>query len=570
MASILIIDDEDNYASLCQRYIPEHSYLGPARNWREAARILGRVDNGLVELDLILLDVHFDIAEEELVELEEPVELEKLRRRQGFAILQRIRQRHPHLPVIVMTSAEDVPLDVDAHRLEAHDYTYLLDDEYLDARSVRQRIAAALWAGESAEQNGYYWGRSSEMQAIRRRVALLARGQLPMLIQGPTGVGKSFLARNIVHAASERDGPFVAVDLSTVPRDLVSAHLFGAVKGAFTGAVHSRDGVFAEADGGTLFLDEIGNLSVALQKSLLQVLQERSFRPLGSVQERKFDIKIVAATNEDLAHRVAAGDFREDLYMRLNPATKVELPGLDRRSDDWHDMLRHFVRRVAAESYNSELITRYLEQSGLERGPDGDLMVDLVVGPKLPVMQAGVLQFMIHPASLALLRASRWPGNFRQLEMVLSNTMMSMLVELLELDGSGSAFAGRGGVSSPRSDLLPFPAKLLADLASPVGVTADPGRSQSDADSPSTSDVDTAPPNTTRVEVDIEAASSLNRVSQSVERQYMRALFTAHGGDLQRMSRVLLGTDSGGRKVALRLNKLGLSVKQLRRVHDDD
>src|SRR5690606_1962187 len=190
-------------------------------------------------------------------------------------------------------------------------------------------------------------------------LAILARGRLPIILLGATGTGKSLVAREFIHPRSQRSGPFVAVDLSTIPTELMASHLFGVVKGAYTGATSSREGVLARAHGGTLFLDEIGNLSLDLQKQLLLVLQEGRYHPVGSVEERVADVKLVVATNENLAAMVRDGRFREDLYMRLNPATAMTLPSLRERRDDFGELLAVFLSRVALEAYNRDLLLQY-------------------------------------------------------------------------------------------------------------------------------------------------------------------------------------------------------------------
>ncbi|MEM6292157.1 MAG: sigma 54-interacting transcriptional regulator, partial [Myxococcota bacterium] len=368
MSRILIIDDEDKYFELCQRHISEHEFLPPVRNYNDAKAVLDARGD---EIDLVLLDVHFDIPDDELLPVDKTELLagkdakramERLRRGQGLHILDALRRRAPDLPVIVMTSQDDLPIEADSERLQAEDYTYLLDDEYLDARSLRlqmENILARRTKPVGVEDEPFYWGETSRMQGIRRRLSILARGQMPIILLGATGTGKSLLAREFIHARSQREGPFVAVDLSTIPDDLMAAHLFGVVKGAYTGATMSRDGVLSHAQGGTLFLDEIGNLSLDVQKSLLLVLQERRYRPVGSVDEKIADVKLVVATNENLVEMVRDGKFREDLYMRLNPATAMRLPSLTERKDDFSTLLEVFVGRVALELYNADLLRQY-------------------------------------------------------------------------------------------------------------------------------------------------------------------------------------------------------------------
>ena len=366
MADILLIDDQDRYLTLLTRALPEHRYRGPARCWADARQML-RAARGRV--DLVLLDVHFDIPVQQLVGYREglaPRELEALKRRQGLEILRPLRAAFPDLPVVLMTSREEVDLeDVGG---AAEEYTYFLDDDMVDAQALRGQIEGIVGALRGAGEDGpVFWGQGLSMRRLRQRLRILARGRLPVVLLGETGTGKSLLARHVVHAQSGRQGRFVAVDLSTLPADLMAAHLFGAVRGAYTGSVADRTGAFEAAHGGTLFLDEVGNLSLDAQKMLLQVLQDSTVTRLGDLRERPVDVKLVVATNEDLAAQVASGSFREDLYMRLNPATAVTLPPLRERGLDWESLLAFCVEQALSRPYLRELATDYATTAGAGR-----------------------------------------------------------------------------------------------------------------------------------------------------------------------------------------------------------
>jgi len=560
MPAILIIDDEDSYLELCRRYMPEHTFLPPARNYREAADLLRRHAGSV---DLVLLDVHFDIPEDDLLPHDKTAlyatgdknrVLERLRRSQGLQILGPIRERYPDLPVIVMTSRDDLPIEADAERLQAEDYTYLLADDYLDARSLKLQIDAILARRErpaATDDEPFFWGATAAMSNLRRRLSILARGRLPIIIQGATGTGKSLVAREFIHGRSQRPGPFVAVDLSTLPTDLMGAHLFGVVKGAYTGASSTREGVLARAHGGTLFLDEIGNLSLELQKSLLLVLQEGVYRPVGAVKEIATDLKLVVATNENLAAQVRAGRFREDLYMRLNPATAVTLPSLRERKDDFEELLAWFMRRAALEPYNHDLLDQYAGQRGLSHG------LPTTVGRTVPPRSdARRLHFLLHPSSFKLLHDFDWPGNFRQFAMTLSNLMTFTLVELVER-AERIEPTGPTGSEAGRPDVIPIPARTVNDLlrpmAAPEPVAAEP-----------TPQV-TGPRS---LLIDLQVADSLNAVSCNVERQYLEQLYDRCGGDLGRVGELLLGDAGSGRKVQLRMNQLGIKLRRLKRRAD--
>jgi two-component system nitrogen regulation response regulator GlnG len=561
LASILIIDDEDKYLELCRRHMPEHEFLPPARNYGEARAILDARGD---EIDLILLDVHFDIPDEKLLPEDKsglPRDanarrraMERLRRGQGLRILEALRPSYPGKPVIVMTALDDLPTEADPSRLDAEDFTYLLDDEYLDARALKAQVEGIL-ANRSREHDDgpFYWGQTEAMTKLRRRVSILARGQLPMIIMGQTGTGKTLLAREFVHARSKRPGPFVAVDLSTIPTDLMAAHLFGVVKGAYTGATTSREGVLGRANSGTLFLDEIGNLGVDVQKSLLQVLQEGRYRPVGSVDERLVDVKLVVATNEDLAKMVREGRFREDLYMRLNPATAVTLPSLRKRRDDFQSLLGFFMTRVASTGFNRDLVAQYVKQRGLKFELDAATL-PVSVGNKLPGRRDDSrLHFLLHPSSFKRLRNYEWPGSFRQFEMVLSNLLTFTLVDLVERVEAVEPSAA-GGLAS-RPDVVPIAARTVSELLQPLGL-------EGDADGESDGEEENG---NARLSVVVRRADSLNQVSCEVEAQYLSSLYRRCQGDLSQLALLLLGDENAGRKVQLRMNQLGLKLRELKK-----
>jgi len=561
--SILIIDDEDKYLELCKRFMPEHEFVGPARNHREAMQLLARKRRGI---DLVLLDVHFDIPDDDLLpedktgllaKAEAKRVYERLRRSQGLRILDRLRHRYPDLPVIVMTALDDLPLEADSERLHAQDYTYLLDDEYLDARALKVQVEGILArAARPTEDDGpFYWGTARAMSDLRRRLAILARGQLPIIIQGETGTGKSLLAREYIHPHSQREGEFMAVDLSTIPAELMAAHLFGVVKGAYTGASSSREGVLARAHGGTLFLDEIGNLSLELQKSLLLVLQEGGYRPVGSVEERTADVKLVVATNENLAQMVRAGRFREDLYMRLNPATAVTLPSLRQRRDDFQHLLEFFLARVCQSGYNRDLLVQYAEQREMWV-PAEDEPLQVTVGRKVPARAdpRGV-HMLLHQNSYKLLQDFDWPGNFRQFEMVLSNLVTFTLVELVD---HVEQVEPEAGDLDARPDVIVIQPRTIRDLLRPFAeieartTSADNDALSEDGDG-------------LRLRLRLGPAESLNAISCEVERQYLERLYHYFGGDLSRVAGFLLGDPDAGRKVQLRMNQLGIKLRELKR-----
>jgi two-component system nitrogen regulation response regulator GlnG len=526
MAELLLIDDQDRYLQLLQRALPEHRYRGPARDWAAAREQLDRAGD---RIDLVLLDVHFDIEPERLVGHRDGMkaaEVESLKRRQGLEILTQLRQRHPELPVIVMTSRDE--LDLESTAAAGEEYTYFLDDEMVDAQMLRAQIEGIVGDRRDPPRAGgpVFWGGGLAMRRLEQRLAILARGRLPVVLLGPTGTGKSLMARHVVHARSGRTGRFVAVDLATLPRDLMAGHLFGSVRGAYTGSVADRAGAFEEADGGTLFLDEVGNLSLDAQKMLLSVLQDATVTRLGDTRERPVDVKVVVATNEDLAQRVAEGSFRADLYMRLNPATAVTLPSLAERGVDYAELLGFCVQQAQGRPNLQELVAEHASTRGVRRW-----RVEVHAGSGVPPEEPNTLWLWFPERVMRRLRAHPWPGNLREFGMVVENVALFVLSEALAVPGGD------------RPDVIAVRPKLLADLLrGPSGATDDGWR----------------------VEVSVTAQDTLNRVAVACERQYFEALYLREGGDFGRMAQVLLDDPEAGRKVQLRFNQLGLKVRELK------
>ncbi len=531
MANVLIIDDQDRYVELCRKAIPEHQYFGPARCWAEAERILRRFRR---RLDVVLLDVHFDRPVEELLGVPRDADAKALtqaQRRQGLFILERLRNATPDLPVILMTSRDDLPLEHAADRFDAQEYTYFLDDDYVDARSLRAQMEGIVRAHRGRDRDGpIFWGKSHAVRRVRSQLTTLARGRLPIILGGETGTGKSLVARHFIHPRSERTGRFVAVDLATIPKELMGAHLFGSVKGSYTGSVADRKGAFEEADGGTLFLDEIGNLSLDAQRMLLTVLQEGEVTRLGDLRERKVDVKLVAATNEDLPEMVREGRFRSDLYMRLNPACTVGLPPLRERTQDLPALVAFCVEQAMNGPWLRELVATYRKLHGLH----GDAL-QVVTGQAAPAERQGVIHLLLSERALGLLRRHPWPGNLRELAMTVENALVFTFAELVQLEGG------------ERPDLVQVRPKLLRDLLRTTSTAAHD-----------------APTDGWRLEVTVRPADTLNRVAADVERQYFTALYLGQGGDFAAMAKVLMGDEANARKVQLRFNQLGLKVRELK------
>src|SRR5437773_1847826 len=284
---------------------------------------------------------------------------------------------------------------------------------------------------QSLREGGVFWGRSPAMAELRRRIVVLSRSPLPLLVEGETGTGKSFLAEHVIHARSGAKGPLVVTDLSTIPAPLLAAHLFGARRGAYTGAVEDHAGVFEQAHGGTLFLDEIANLDLDLQRQLLLVLERGTVTRLGDTRARPATPKLVAATNLDLEALVRDGRFRQDLYMRLNPATRLKVPPLRERRADLSDLLRF----AFLEALRSEAL-RPLVRAYLARFPTPDDFVeensDIAFGkPQARAARRDAFSVFLSQSALARLQAHSWPGNHRELKLLATNALVFSLVQQL-------------------------------------------------------------------------------------------------------------------------------------------
>ncbi|WP_262693977.1 sigma-54-dependent transcriptional regulator [Kordiimonas aquimaris] len=303
----------------------------------------------------------------------------------GIEVLKRLRKSLPNLPVIMLTGHSSITTVVDAMRAGATDFIV----KPASAERIRAALKAGLetqaFVGEiepviSAQPDAGFENLIGDSAPMKRAVTLAkkaARASIPVLIDGESGVGKEVFARAI-HAASDRANlPFVAVNCGAIPENLVESILFGHEKGAFTGATETRVGKFEEANGGTLFLDEVGELPLDIQVKLLRALQEKEIDPVGSRGSISVDIRIISATNRNLPKQIASGNFREDLFYRLN-VFPITLPSLKDRRDDIPALTAYFLQTLAT-----------LEDLPKRR---------------------------LSPAAASVLMAYDWPGNIRQLQ----------------------------------------------------------------------------------------------------------------------------------------------------------
>ena len=277
----------------------------------------------------------------------------------GLELIREIVGSAGHHPEIVMMTAHaTIESAIEAMKLGAADYLqkpFEIDEFLVVVRRAieheRLRTQHAYLITEREEDYDHYGivGRSRAIQDIVKRAAMVAQSRSTVLITGETGTGKELVARAIHDQSAQRDMPIVKVNCAALPETLIESELFGHVKGAFTGAVSTKRGRFALADGGTIFLDEIGAIALSVQPKLLRVLQEREFEPLGSERTVKVDVRVIAATNRDLAQLVADGKFQEDLYYRLN-VIPMAMPALRERREDIPLLVEHFVRRHATRA----------------------------------------------------------------------------------------------------------------------------------------------------------------------------------------------------------------------------
>ncbi|MFZ5558900.1 MAG: sigma-54-dependent transcriptional regulator [Pseudomonadota bacterium] len=271
----------------------------------------------------------------------------------GIEVLEALKKSRPDCPVIMISAHGDTRAAVQSVKAGASDYLtkpFDLDElvHLIDSTLERQRIAEEVAYRRTLGANeALIVGEHPVMQGLREQVArVAASGARTILLLGASGTGKAVVARAIHRESERRDGPFVEVNCASLPEHILEAELFGAEKGAYTGAYQRRIGLVALAHGGTLFLDEIGELAPPLQAKLLSFLESRTYRPLGSAREASADVRVVAATNRDLSADVHSGRFREDLYYRLN-VFPVELPPLKDRGDDVFLLASHFTARFA-------------------------------------------------------------------------------------------------------------------------------------------------------------------------------------------------------------------------------
>ena len=297
----------------------------------------------------------------------------------GLALLQAAKTRHPGLPVIIMTAFSDLDSAVAAFQGGAFEYLAKPFDLDKAVELIRRALEESLREAneeQAISETPEILGQAPAMQDVFRAIGRLSQSNVTVLITGESGSGKELVARALHKHSPRASQPFIALNTAAIPKDLLESELFGHERGAFTGAQATRRGRFEQAEGGTLFLDEIGDMPFDLQTRLLRVLQEGEFTTVGGRQPIRANVRIVAATHRDLRQAIRAGQFREDLFYRLN-VVPIRLPPLRERLEDIPVLARHFLEKAR----DSGLPAKSLDQSAIER-----------------------------------LRQHRWPGNVRELE----------------------------------------------------------------------------------------------------------------------------------------------------------
>ncbi|HEU4442882.1 MAG TPA: nitrogen regulation protein NR(I) [Burkholderiales bacterium] len=271
--------------------------------------------------------------------------------RSGLELLQTVKQRHPAVPVIVMTAYSDLDSAVAAFQGGAYEYLpkpFDIDQAVGLIRRALDESRRETQAGESILEDKDILGQAPAMQEVFRAIGRLSQSSATVLITGESGTGKELVARALHRHSARASQPFVAINTAAMPKDLLESELFGHERGSFTGAQQQRRGRFEQAEGGTLFLDEIGDMPAELQTRLLRVLSDGTFYRVGGHQQIKGNVRVIAATHQNLEQRVREGAFREDLYHRLN-VIRLRLPSLRERSEDIGLLTRHFMAQSARQ-----------------------------------------------------------------------------------------------------------------------------------------------------------------------------------------------------------------------------
>jgi two-component system, NtrC family, response regulator HydG len=415
-ARVLVADDDPEMVSLLERHLVAEGFsVVTAGGGPECIQAVEREDWDVVLTDLVMGD------------------------RSGMAVLAAAQRSRPTTRVLLMTAFGSIETAIEAMRLGAYDYLTkpfklaevtlavqrAVEDRRL--RSENERLRAEV---ERDQGLGRILGDSAAIRALREQVRSLADSDASVLLLGESGSGKELVARAVHWASARRGAPFVPVNCGAIPEPLLEAELFGHDKGAFTGADRSRRGLFAAANRGTLFLDEIGDVPLSLQVKLLRAVEDRSIRPVGSTETIQLDIRVISATNRDLAALVREGRFREDLYYRL-AVLPLRVPALRERPDD--------IPRLAA---------RFLEAAAGRLGKPPTAFAD---------------------DALAWMTSHRWPGNVRELQNVVERAAVLAKGPVVALSDLALDFTVTGPLSSLRPTLDELERQYIRQVLAEAG-----------------------------------------------------------------------------------------------------
>ena len=405
MEKILIIDDDVDICALLKRFLERNGYeVTTSFKGQEGLQQFTNNDFDVVLTDFRLPDLD------------------------GIEVLKSIKKAKSNIPVIVITGYSDVGQAVKVIRLGAFEYVtkpifpeeiLMLIKDALKTKSVSPERGVSSDLGTKKSQkyplsntNDYVFGKSPHAKRVQNLIELVAPTDMTVVILGASGTGKEVAARMIHRNSKRKENPFVAVDCGALPKELAASELFGHEKGAFTGAVSAKKGYFEMANGGTLFLDEIGNLTYENQIKLLRVLQERVIRRMGSEKDIPVDVRIIVATNEDLKNAMRRGEFREDIFFRINEFN-IDLPSVKENKEDLEEYLDFFL-----EKSNQEL----------------DKQIN-----------------KIDPPVIEAFRKYSWPGNIREIKNVVKRLVLLTKGQVITKDALPPEFLNASMIQSDNS-----------------------------------------------------------------------------------------------------------------------